>query len=75
MSCAKEMLCLCEFIFNNCLSRVASSWKHITGIMMMFKHRPAVQIKSHIMLRSQPRSSVNSLAMADSHAPSKQALV
>lgn len=51
MSCAKEMLCLCKFIFNNWLSRVVSSWKHITRIIMMFKHKPVIWINNNITLR------------------------
>lgn len=75
MSCAKEMSCLCKFIFNNWLSRVVSSWKHITRIITMFKHRPIIWIKSNITLRLQPRSSVNFSETVDSPALAKQPFV
>lgn len=75
MSYAKEMSCLCKFIFNNWLSRVASSWKHITRIIMMFKHRLVIWIKSNITLRLQPRSSVNFSEIVDSPALAKQPFV
>lgn len=71
MSCAKEMSYLCTRIFNNWLSRVVSSWKHITRIIMMFKHKPVIWINSNTTLSFQPRSSISSLETADRRSPAK----
>lgn len=75
MSCAKETSCLCKLIFNNWLSRVASSWKQITRIITMFKHKFVTWINSNITLKFQPRSSIKSSEVTDRHSPAKQPFI